>query len=143
MWVPMLVLAACISFVFKDRAKKFARFLDSWSQVIQIIDAVRCMQANYSVLSNTWRWEWPRFQQSKFFCQNFKLMHDCQYHNLPTTLLCTQGLCNDQKWWCTGDSRYPKPLVHLSFHSSTNDTKFLNFISSLKQVTHIICIPRL
>lgn len=69
MWVPMLVLAACISFVFKDRAKKFARFLDSWSQVIQIIDAVRCMQANYSVLSNTWRWEWPRFQQSKFFLE--------------------------------------------------------------------------
>ena len=34
----------------------------------------------------------------RFFCQNFRLMHNCQYHNLPTTPLCTQGLCNDQKW---------------------------------------------
>ena len=90
MWVPMLVLAACIYFVCKDRAKKFARFVDSWSHVIQIIDVVRCMQANHSVLSNTWRWRWPRFEQSKVFLLS--------YHNLPTTPLCAQGLCNDQKW---------------------------------------------
>ena len=72
MWVPMLVLAACIYFVCKDRAMKFARFVDSWSHVIQIIDVVRCMQANHSVLSTTWRWGWPRFEQSKVFLLEFQ-----------------------------------------------------------------------
>ena len=143
MWVPMLVLAACIYFVCKDRAKKFARFVDSWSHVIQIIDVVRCMQANHSVLSNTWRWGWPRFEQSKVFF--VRISGWCTIASIITYQLLPYALrdCVITKNGCTGDSRYPKPLVHINFHSSTNDNKFLNFISSLKQVTHINCIPRL
>lgn len=67
-------------------------------------------------------------------------MHDFQYHNLPTTPLCTRIV-----WWTkmvVQEIHGTLPLVHINFHSS-NDNKFLNFISSLKQVTRIICIPRL
>lgn len=143
MWVPMLVLAACIYFVCKDRAKKFARVFNSWSQVIQIIDVVRCTQANYSVSSNTWKWGWPRFERLKFFVRIScwcTIASIITYQLLPYTL----RHCVMTKNGCTGDSGYPKPLVHINFYCSTNDNKFLNFISSLKQVTHIInCIPRL
>lgn len=69
----------------------------------------------------------------------------CTIASITTYQLLPYALrdCVMTKNGCTGDSRYPKRLVHINFHSSTNDNKFLNFISSLKQVTHIICIPRL
>ena len=143
MWVPMLVLAACIYFVCKDRAKKFARFLDSWSHVIQIIDVVRCMQANHSVLV----FQHMEVGMAKVWAVKVffvRISGWCTIASIITYQLLPYALrdCVMTKNGCTGDSRYPKPLVPINFHSSTNDTKFLNFISSLKQVTHI-CIPRL
>lgn len=143
MWVPMLVLAACIYFVCKDRAMKFARFVDSWSHVIQ--NHRRCQMhasQSFSLIHHMEVGMAKVWTVKGFFV---RISGWCMIASIITYQLLPYALrdCVMTKNGCTGDSRYPKPLVHINFHSSTNDNKFLNFISSLKKVTHIICIPRL
>ena len=94
MWVPMLVLAARIYVVCKDRAKKFGRVLYSWSQVIYKSLTLNCQIHASQLFSLTLATthgsgDGQCSRGQSFFCKNLTMTHDCQYqtyHLLPFAL---------------------------------------------------------